>query len=122
MLNEKSLTELRTIAQGLGVSGIFAKSQAHLIQEIEKKHKELIPPEKVTIPKPEYDARLMNRAPAKMCDKDALLELLKPYIERGLKVTIENEIWSFSYGKKNDTGTLRMPLKIALKKAEEVLS
>lgn len=122
MLKEKSLTELRTIAQGLGVTGIFAKSQAHLIQDIEKKHKELIPPEKVIIPKPEYDARLMNKPPARMCDKDALLDLLKPYIARGLKVKIEDEMWNFSCGKKQDMGTLRMPLKIALKKAEEVLN
>jgi hypothetical protein len=33
-----------------------------------------------------------------------------------------DEMWKFSFGKKNDSGTLRMPLRIALMKAQEVLA
>ena len=122
MLNDKSLTELRNIAHGLGVSDIFSKSRNHLIQDIERKHEELIPREKIIIPLPPYDARLMTGTPNQMCDKEALMELLEPYIKRGLKVSIENETWKFSCGKKMDSGNLRMPLRIALLKAAEVLN
>lgn len=122
MLADKSFTELRTIAQGLGVTDIFSKSVPQLIQDIEQKHSDLIPVEKIIIPQSPYDARLMNARPNEMCDKNALLVLLEPYIKRGLKVIIGDDTWRFSFGNKNDTGTLRMPLRIALKKAAEVLS
>lgn len=122
MLDQKTLTELRTIAQGLGVSDIFSKSVPELMQDIEKKHKDLIPPEKIVIPPPIYDARLMTQQPAMTCNKDELMELLQPFIQRGLKVFLGEETWRFSFGKKHDTGTLRMPIRIALKKAQEVLS
>lgn len=122
MLIEKSLTELRTIAQGLGVSDIFSKSPNQLIQDIELKHQDLMPLEKIVIPLPHYDARLMTAAPAEMCNKENLMELLQPYIKRGLKVIIGDETWRFSFGKKNDSGTLRMPLRVALRKAGEVLA
>jgi len=122
MLKDKSLTELRDIAQGLGVDDIFSKSLPQLIQDVEKKHKDLIPLPKIEIPQPQYDARLMTAAPNEMCNKDALMELLEPYIKRGLKVEIGEEAWKFSRGNKNDSGTLRMPLRVALKKAAEVLA
>lgn len=117
MLEKKTLTELRTIAQGLGVEGIFSKSKAHLQQEIEKRHGELIPKGKIVIP---VEYKMLPTS--NMCDKDKLMELLEPYISRGLRVEIGDETWKFSRGNKNDSGTLRMPLRIALMKAAEVLA
>ena len=117
MLNEKTLTELRTIAQGLGVEEIFSKSTAHLMQDIEKKHGELIPKEKIVIP-----VEYRTLPTGEIVDKAQLMELLEPYIKRGLKVVISDETWRFSRGNKNDSGTLRMPIRIALKKAAEVLA
>ncbi len=117
MLKKKSLTELRTIAQGLGVEDIFSKSLAHLKQEIEKKHGELIPKEKIVIP-----VEYKTLPTGNIIDKEELMELLQPYIARGLKVIISDETWKFSLGKRNDSGTLRMPVRIALKKAQEILN
>ena len=117
MLEKKTLTELRTIAQGLGVTEIFSKSKAHLLQGIEQKHKDLIPVEKIIIP-----IEYKTLPSGKMSDKEQLMDLLQPYIKRGLKVVIEEETWRFSFGRKSDSGTLRMPLRIALKKAQEILS
>lgn len=116
-LHEKTLTELRTIAHGLGVDEIFTKTPAVLIHDIEVKHSALIPKEKIVIP---VEYRLISSTD--MCDKTELLELLEPYIKRGLKVVIGEDTWRFSFGNRNDTGTLRMPIRIALKKAAEILS
>lgn len=116
MLKEKSLTELRTIAQGLGVVDIFSKSLPHLIQAIEKKHSDLIPKEKIVIP-----VEYRTLPSGDICDKVLLMELLEPYIKRGLKVVIGEETWKFSFANKEDSGTLRMPLRVALKKAQETL-
>ncbi len=117
MLDKKTLTELRTIAQGLGVTGIFSKSLAQLKQDIQQKHTDLIPQEKIVVP---VEYRTLSTG--NMCNKDELMEQLQPYISRGLKVVIGEEMWKFSFGKKNDSGTLSMPMRIALKKAAEILN
>lgn len=122
MLNSKSITELRTIATGLGVGDIFAKTAIQLIHDIEIKHRGLIPQEKIEVPVSPYDARLMTQTPGEMCNKESLMELLEPFIRRGLKVVLGDETWKFSFGKKMDTGTLRMPLRTALRKAQDVLA
>lgn len=120
-LRDKSLTQLRGIAQSFGVADIFSKDKALLIQAIESKQQALAPIPKVEIPKPEYDARLMSKPPAKRSDADELEKLLRPYIERGLKFTTTEEQWFMSYDKKRDQGTLRMPLRAVLRCADEIM-
>jgi len=117
MLDDKTLTELRTIAQGLGVDDIFSKSPAHLMQDITQKHGELIPKEKIVIP-----IEYKTLPTGDIIDTTQLMELLEPYIKRGLRVVLSEETWKFSRGNKNDSGTLRMPIRIALKKAAEILA
>ncbi len=87
------------------------------MQDIEKRHGELIPKEKIVIP-----VEYRTLPTGSTCNKDELMQLLEPYIQRGLKVIIGDETWKFSCGKKNDSGNLRMPIKIALRKAAEVLT
>jgi len=117
MLDKKGLPELRAIAQGLGVSDIFSKNINILKQDILLKSDKLIPaPADVVIV--EY-----KTIPAgDSIDKDVLLDLIKPYIKRGLKVSFTEETWRFSFGNKHDSGTLSMPYKVAIKKAQEVLA
>ena len=121
MLRSKSLTQLRGIAQSFGIPGIFEMDQAHLIQAIEAKQQSLTPPSPVEIPRPMYDARLMDRPPAKKGTKQEMEELLKPYIERGLHLTFSDEQWFMRCGKKTDQGTIRMPLKHLLRCAERMM-
>lgn len=121
-LEAKSLTQIRNIAHVLGVKDIFVKTSAELIQEIHAKNNDFAPKAKVHVPLPPYDARLMTAKPNAMCDKNQLMALLQPFIERGLKVELKEETWHYRYGIKNDSGTLRMPLRTALKKAQEILS
>lgn len=121
MLRSKSLTELRGLAQALGVSDIFQKDHAHLVQAIELKTQNIAPPVVPAIPKPEYDARLMTRPPSKRSSEAELRELLQPYVDRGMRLEITEEQWKIAIGKKNDQGTLRMPLRVMLKCAEELM-
>lgn len=121
MLSTKSMTELRGIAQSLDVPNIFQKDRAHLLQAIEMKQVALVPLPKLDIPKPEYDARLMTKPPSKQSDVGEIEKLLQPYVERGLNTRFEEERWYFSYNKKTDEGTLRMPLAQVLRCAEKLL-
>lgn len=120
-LRNKSIHDLRVIAQSFGVTDIFEKDAIHLAQEIELKQQRLIPPPPVIIPKPEYDARLMTKPPARRSTTIAATELLAPYIQRGLKLSFTEETWSMAFGTKNDCGSLRMPLRNMIICAQKVM-
>lgn len=116
-MKDKSVTELREIALSLGVGDVFSLTTPQLMQEIELKHKELIPTKEV-VPEPVYIKANMD---SPEWTESELLSALQPYIERGLKVSFKDGMWRFSHGIKNDTGNMRMPMKIAIKKAVEIL-
>ncbi len=121
MLANKSLTELRGIAQSFGIKDIFQKDVLQLKQAIELKQQDMQPAPVVEIPKPEYDARLMTKPPAKKGTRSEVEEMLQPYIARGLHARFDDECWYFSFGKKNDSGSQRMPMKTILWCAGKVL-
>jgi hypothetical protein len=120
-LAAKSLTQLRSIAQGYQIADIFQKTNVQLIQEIELKQKQMLPKPEVVIPKPEYDARLMTKPPAKSSDQDAISDLLKTHVASGLHLSFDEERWYMKHGKKTDEGTLRMPLRTVLNCADRIL-
>lgn len=121
-LKGKSLTALRGIAQSYSIPDIFQKDELQLRQAIELKQQDMTPQPKIEIPKPEYDARLMNRPPAKRSDEKVAMDLLQPYIARGLHVRFDEECWYMSLGKKNDSGTIRMPLRVLLDRADRMMA
>ena len=121
MLSNKSFTELRGIAQSFGVDDIFKKDEKQLIQAIEMKQMDLAPKPKFEIPKPTYDARLMTKPPSRKTDREEIEELLKEHVRRGLHLKFDEERWYMSICKKNDEGTIRMPLRTVLHCANKVM-
>jgi len=124
MLDKQSFTKLRSIAQAYGIKDFLSMTQGQLVQAIEVKQRSFTPEPKVeVIEKPEYDARLMSRPPAKICTEETLREMLGPHIKRGLHLTFpEPETWHMSFSKKEDTGTMRQPLRNVLKCADRMLA
>jgi hypothetical protein len=121
MLEQKSLHQLRQIAQGYGIPDIFAKTDVQLRQLIGLKQQEMQPkptPEPVKIP---YDARLMTRPPSKICTPETLRELLDTHIKQGLHITFTDEEWSMVWGKRTDSGTMRQPLRNVLECANRLI-
>lgn len=119
MLEDKSLTELRIIAQGLGVKDIFSKSFLHLRREIEQKGSELIPQQEQVVA-PVIEIKVDNSV--NTLTEELLMDNLKPFLDKGMRISIANGLWKFSFGKKVDTGTMSMPLRTAIRKAQEILS
>lgn len=121
-LDEKSLTELRAIAQGCGAQFDFSTSKPHLLQAIRQRSIDIIPKpieEKPVIENPDL---LRNLPPAKNLKPDAVIDMLKPYITKGLRLSFPTQLtWKMEAGKKVDTGTLRMPLRILVRCAEQVM-
>ena len=96
---------------------ITSLTRALLEQEIKSKSTALAG-EKLVIPQ----IIIKQVANTSYCDESELLEVLQPYIQRGLKVSILDNMWRFSFGLKSDTGTMTMPIRMALRKAQEILS
>ncbi len=121
MLATKSLVELRGIAQSLGIVDLFQKDKPQLLQAIQLKQQALIPEPKIEIPRPEYDARLMDAMPSLRTNEVEIEEMLAPYIARGLRLTFTPEQWHMARGSKRDEGTIRMPLRTVLRCAEQMM-
>ena len=120
-LREKTLHELRSIAQGYGITNLFGKDAKHLIQEIELQQERMAPEPEIVIERPAYDARLMTKAPSRKTHEQEIRTLLQPYVERGLHLNFPTpEEWHMRFGDKEDTGTVRQPLRNILRCAEEV--
>jgi hypothetical protein len=122
-MRDKSLTELRGMAQAFGIEGIFSMDKLHLIQAIEAKQLDMMPKPKVDIPKPAYDPRIMSKIPARLATKDYVMELMQPYIARGLKFTfVEPEEWHMKIGVREDSGTMRTRPEIIRKCADRLMN
>jgi len=122
-LNKKSLTDLRGIAQSFDVPDIFSKTDIQLIQAIELKQQTLVAPKPEPIPAPMYNATLMTKPPSKVSDRDKAMELLQPFINRGLHLEFtDTDDWTMRWGKREDSGTLRMPLRVLLGCAQKIMA
>lgn len=120
-LDKKSITELRNIAQGLGVADIFSKSRAHLLQDITIKSAAMASHDTSTQARTEYIV-VQDKHGVADDASDVLMQALKPLIDRGLRVRISDGMWHYSCAGRTDSGTLTMPIRVALKKAHEILS
>lgn len=120
-LLKKSVHDLRIMAQAFGVTDIFEKDQKRLIQDIELKQQLAVPPPIKLPPIPPYDGRLMSVRPAAVSSPMELTELLEPHIKLGLNLSFKDEHWFMRFGKREDSGTLRQPLRSILTCAEKVM-
>ena len=121
MFRQKSIHQLRAIAQGYGIKDIFSKDHNALVQAIELAQGALSPKEEIIIPKPQYDARLMNKPPARLSNEGLIREALEQHTARGLHLSFDDERWYIKHGLKTDEGTLRMPLRSIVTCADKVL-
>lgn len=122
MLANKSLTEIRGIAQSLSIADVFQKDKTQLLQAIELKQQAAIPAPPAPMPKPQYDARLMTKQPSRRSNQADIELLLAEHVKRGLRLTFDEERWYMSYGKKTDEGTLRMPLRVVRMCADKIIA
>lgn len=122
-LENKSVTELRGMAQAFGVPDIFGKTAAQLRDAIEarteKMAAEALPPIPERLP---YDARLLITHKDKTFQPTALVALLERHILTGLSLRFDEESWHMSYRGMTDCGSLRMPIRHAYAAAEKLMN
>lgn len=121
-LEKMSLTELRGIAQSLGVKDVFAKAPNELRTEIKVKQETQLPIPETPIPKPVYDARLMSKPPSKNSNQTDLEALLAVHMERGLRISYPSpEQWLMQYKDREDSGTMRQSLANIIRCADKLM-
>lgn len=122
-LATKSFHELRSIAQGMGVADVFSMDRNQLVQAIELRQKDLSPTPDAPRVVREYDARLMTKPPSKKANQIDMESYLQPLLDQGLHLDFPNEEeWHMRFGKREDTGTMRMPLRVVLGCAERLMA
>ena len=122
-LSNKSIHELRSIAEGYGISDVFSKKPHELKQAIELKQTAVVLKEKyVPLPRNEYDSRLMTKRPSDSFTNQEAVKALENHINLGLKITFpEPDRWHMNARGKEDNGTTRMPLRVLLDCADRIL-
>lgn len=121
-LKDKSIIELRSIAQGLGITIQFSDGKEELVRKIDNGLDKQLPPSPSLPPNVPTDMTLRTRPPSKNVTQVAIMDKMTPLIARGLKVTFPCEDqWHFAFGKRSDSGTLRMPMRVVIECANNVM-
>lgn len=122
-MHDKSIHQLRAIAEGYNIPDIFSKQRHELEQAISLAQVAQLPEQKFTPPpRREYDTRIMSRRPANSFTKEDALDVLEPYFSYGLKIEFPDpDRWHMRVKGKEDTGTMRMPLRVLLDCADRLL-
>jgi len=111
---KQSLTELRGLCQSMGVKWSFADDANSLKQKISLRQTELLPPPVLPVVPIPDDQRIRAKPPSKVSDEAMVMQMLQPYISRGLHVSFENNHFNFRYKDRTDSGTLRQPPRVIL--------
>ena len=122
-LDDKSITELRGILTAMGGDMQFSDNKKDLLRKIEIKRSAIggDKPRQPIYTSPPDDQRLRTIPPAKNMAAETLIEAMQPFVERGLHLDCTDTEWTMSCGKKTDSGNLRMPLRVVVGCAREVM-
>jgi len=121
-LESKSITELRGMYASMGGDVNFSDSKTTLITKIGLRISDRMPkvdPIQTAVPE---DQRLRTNPPAHNMDQESVTEALQPFIDAGLRLSFpEHDSWQMSFGKKTDSGSLRVPLRVIVGCARGVM-
>lgn len=118
----QTMTELRALAQSMGTKWSFSDDRNALKQKIANRQTDLLPPiPPPIIPIPE-DQRLRTKPPSKHSDEQTIRQMLRPYIERGLHLTIKDGMFQMKCGEKTDSGTMRQPPRVVIDCARRLMT
>ncbi len=122
MLEKKSITELRGIAQAIGCKYEWADDKKIIIQKIQLKQNAALPKPVIEMryEQPD-DQRLRSLPPSKVSDEKVIRDMLAPLVVNGLKFEVTNGEWVMRHGVKEDTGNMRMPPRHILRAAERMM-
>ena len=122
MLEKKSITELRGIAQAIGCKYDWSDDKKIIIQKIQLKQNAALPKPVIEVRYEQpHDQRLRTLPPSKVSNEKMIRDMLAPLIAIGLKFDVTGEEWVMRYDKREDSGNMRMPPRHILRAAERMM-
>jgi hypothetical protein len=121
-LEDRSLTELRALAQAMGAKFAFADDKSKIIANIREHMAAKVPKPRIPDLVEPSDQSLIIVPPKYVCTQKQIVDALQPYTLKGLVIRFPTEDqWMLSCGKKEDSGTLRMPLLDVVRCARDMV-
>lgn len=121
-LEDRSLTELRAMAQAMNAIFSFADDKNALIKIIRDCMEAKVPKPRIPDPVQPADTRLLIRPPRYVSTEAEIVEILLPFTLKGLIIRFPAEDqWMMTYQKREDSGTLRMPLRDVVECARRMM-
>ncbi len=117
-LEKKSLTQLRSIAQSMGIVPDFADDKAQLLQKIAE-----YTTEKVAEPVRPVQVNINYPAESNVLTQEMIQEAVKPFQDFGLRVSFPDaRTWEMHCNDKHDSGTMAMSLWSVVQCAKSVIT
>ena len=121
-LEERSITELRAMAQAMDAKFVFSDDKQRLITIIRDCMQAKIPKPRIPDNIEPSDDRFIIRPPKYVCTQREVIDALQPMIDAGLQVTFPTtDTWFLRFGKREDTGSMKMPPLHVLRCAKEIM-
>lgn len=115
-LDKKSLTELRSIAQSIGIIPRYDVGKEQLLQDIRGHVSAKIQP-----PEKPIEVNITNIPDRELAQED-ILKALEPFKQFGLIVTFtDDRTWNMECAGKKDSGTMAMGIWNVVQCAKEVV-
>lgn len=122
-LKSLHISRVRQHAAALGLGVSFSEKKNDLIARIVEVQQTIQPKreEKPATIAEASEEQLRSKPAARGTNQKEVLEALQPYVAKGLHVSFpDDESFYISFKKKNDSGTLRQPLRIICRRAEMI--
>lgn len=121
-LEERSITELRSMAQAMGAAFDF-KDDKNAVMKIIRDHMAAKVPKPRTLePLMPADTRFITHEIPDPIEQNAIVNALAEYTSRGLVLTFPTvDTWQISRDNRQDSGTTRAPLVDIVRCAREVM-
>jgi hypothetical protein len=113
-MSKQSLTNLRGLAQSMGVKWSFSDDYSALKQKIALRQTDMLPPPVLPVVPVPDDQRMRTLPPSKVSSESVIRQMLEPYMNRGLHVSFENNHFFFRYKERTDSGTMRQPPRVVV--------
>ena len=121
-LEERSITELRALAQAMGADYNFGMDCDALRQSIRDHMEAQVPKPRIPDDLRPTDIRVATDLSDIVVTQVDVAEACLNSIDRGMRLTFPTpDTWMMEYGKKQDSGTLRMPLVDVVRCARELM-
>lgn len=121
-LEERSITELRAMAQAMDATFSMGDDKSALMGIIRDCMAAKVPKPHIPDELKPADQRFTVMPPKYVCTQNDVLDVLKPYVDRGLKVSFPTvDQWMMKFDKKEDSGSMLVPPLVIVRCAKEIM-